>query len=42
MLIIYGTALGVFVFFYISGAIVISVDDIADEVEKPLYDTLER
>jgi len=42
LLLIYATAVGAFVFFYVSGAIVVSVQDIADEIEKPLFDTLTR
>ncbi len=42
MLIIYGCVLGAFVFFYMSGAIVISVEDVKKEVDAALLDTLER
>ena len=42
MLIIYGCVLGAFVFFYMSGAIVISVEDVKKEVAAALLDTLER
>jgi hypothetical protein len=39
---IYAGAVGAFIFFYVSGAIVVSVQDIAEELKAPLLDTLTR
>ncbi len=42
MLIIYGCTIGTFVFFYLTGAIMVSTDDISKEVNIALYDTMTR
>ncbi len=39
---LYAVALGAFVFFYMSGAIWVSVQDVESEIEKPLNESLKK